>query len=434
MPKLRIQNILLITPSEFKTVFWAFLYFFLLLFSYFVLRPVRDEMGILNGAANMQWLFTGTFVTMIIVVPIFGYLTSKFKIGSLLLLLYPFFSINIVVFYLCFKLEWAINVAPTIFFVWLSVFNLFAISLFWSFLVDIFTADQSKRLFGIIAAGGSLGAICGPLSAAIFASKLGVESLFPLAAALLLMVTFSLYKLLQIQKAFGPSSLPGTNGFVNSSLKGKSVLDGIQLVMKSGFLQKLVLFIVLYTSVSTFLYFEQAHIVEQNLIKAEDRIGYFSRVDLVTNILAIGGQLLLTNHFIRKYGLAFALCAIPVVIGLGFMVLSAYTALTVVAVLLVIHRAGNYILVKPGREMLYTIVGRHEKYKAKNFIDTAVYRGGDALTGWLFAGLFSIGLNLSTIAILAVPLIGLWIYTGYNLGSKTDSITKTVTANLKRTK
>ncbi|MEX0274336.1 MAG: NTP/NDP exchange transporter [Flavobacteriaceae bacterium] len=434
MDKLRIQHLLLIRPSEYVKAFWAFLYFFTLLSSYFVLRPIRDEMGILNGASNMQWLFTGTFIAMLALVPIFGYLSSRFKIGSLLLFLYPFFSLNIVLFYCSFTLNWAEGVTPTVFFIWLSVFNLFAISLFWSFLVDIFTTDQSKRLFGIIAAGGSLGAICGPLLASSFANQLGVDGLFLLAATLLLVVTFSLYRLIQLQPSASEAKEAKTASYSNISLKGKSVLDGIKLVMKSRFLQKLVLYILLYTSVSTFLYFEQAHLVEQQLTATADRIRYFSRVDLITNTLAIGGQFFLTNHIIKTYGLSLALCGIPIVVGIGFMVLSTKTILVVVALLLVIHRAGNYMLMKPGREMLYTIVSREEKYKAKNFIDTAVYRGGDALTGWLFAALVSLGLGLSTIAFLAVPLISIWIYTGYQLGNKTDRLTKTVPANFKQTK
>ena len=397
MPKLSVKNLLLIHPSEYVKAFWAFLYFFTLLSSYFILRPIRDEMGILNGASNMQWLFTGTFIAMLAVVPIFGYLSSKFRIGNLLLFLYPFFSANIVLFYCSFKLNWAEGVTPTVFFIWLSVFNLFAISLFWSFLVDIFTADQSKRLFGIIAAGGSLGAICGPLMASSFADQLGIDGLFLLAAILLLVVTFSLYRLIQLQPGTTEGKQLKAISYSNTSLKGKSVLDGIKLVMKSRFLQKLVLYILLYTSVSTFLYFEQAHLVEQQLVDTSARIRYFSRVDLITNTLAIGGQFFLTNHIIKKYGLSLALCGVPIVVGLGFVALSTKTILAVVAVLLVIHRAGNYMLMKPGREMLYTVVSREEKYKAKNFIDTAVYRGGDALTGWLCcAALVSLGLQLSS--------------------------------------
>jgi len=175
---------------------------------------------------------------------------------------------------------------------------------------------------------------------------------------------------------------------------------------------------ILYTSVSTFLYFEQATIVEQTIHKSSERIAYFSKVDLVTNILAIIGQFFLTSKIIKQFGLSITLGLIPLLIVLGFIILSTKTILPVIAVLLIIHRAGNYTLLRPGREILYTVRSREEKYKAKNFIDTAIYRGGDALSGWVFAGLISMGLGLSIIALIAVPIGLIWGYTGFQLGKK----------------
>ncbi len=404
--------------EEYKLLLWSFIYFFMLLASYFVLRPLRDEMGIVNGASNMQWLFTGTFLTMLLIVPAFGYITSRFKIGSVLVLSYVFFIVNILLFYYLFTKGLFIKALPIIFFIWLSVFNLFAISLFWSFMVDVFTSNQSKRLFGIISAGGSLGAIFGPLMTSLLSNKLGIENLFLIAIGFLLISLIALQRIIYIQKKSRAKQEEKRADFKDTYLVKKSLFDAIKLVFASKHLKRIVLFMILYTSVSTFLYFEQATIVEQTIHKSSERIAYFSKVDLVTNILAITGQFFLTSKIIKQFGLSIALGLIPLLIALGFIILSTKTILPVIAILLIIHRAGNYTLLRPGREILYTVRSREEKYKAKNFIDTAIYRGGDALSGWVFAGLISMGLGLSIIALIAVPIGLIWGYTGFQLGKK----------------
>jgi AAA family ATP:ADP antiporter len=375
-------------------------------------------MGIANGASNMQWLFTGTFLAMLLIVPIFGYVTSRFKIGSVLIFSYVFFILNILLFYYFFTANILINSLPIVFFIWLSVFNLFAISLFWSFMVDIFTSRQSKRLFGIISAGGSLGAITGPLISTSLSNKIGVGNMFLIAIILLCFSLISLLMLIRIQKKIKSNDRSVSQSFKNTLLTKTSLFNGIKLVMASKYLKGLVMFMILYTTISTFLYFEQANIIEKTIESSSKRVEYFSTVDLITNSLAIFGQFFLTNKFIRQFGLSIALSLIPLLIALGFIILSTNTVLSVVALLLIVHRVGNYILLRPGREILYTACNREEKYKAKNFIDTAVYRGGDALSGWAFAGLISMGFGLSVIAVIAIPVIILWGYMGYQLGRR----------------
>ncbi|WP_430967871.1 NTP/NDP exchange transporter [Spongiimicrobium sp. 2-473A-2-J] len=429
-----LARYVLLKPSELPVVLWAFLYYFSLLASYFVLRPLRDELGIVNGASNMQWLFTGTFISMLLIVPVFGKITSRYRMGSVLKASYLFFISSVALFYLCYKMEWYMWVMPLVFFIWLSVFNLFAISLFWSVMVDIFSAGQSKRLFGIISAGGSLGALMGPVITALVSSSSDIENLFLIAIVLLLVTLLALHKILRLQgnrkKAGGLSE----GVFGNAPLNKKGIFEGIRLVWNSPHLRGLALFMLLYTSVSTFLYFEQAHIVEQALTKSADRLGYFSRVDLITNLLAITGQFFLTNRILGKFGLALALGGIPLLIGVGFVALSQHTVLIIIALLLIFHRAGNFMVMRPGREVLYTICNREEKYRAKNFLDTAIYRGGDALSGWAFAGLVSLGLGLSPIAIIAVPLVALWSYVGFQLGKKVDRSPKKMIRTLKMNK
>ncbi len=286
-------------------------------------------------------------------------------------------------------------------------------------MVDIFTINQSKRLFGIISAGGSFGAICGPLIMTVLSNKLEIENLFLVAIGLLLISLFALQKLIYAQKV-NKTRPRNSKGLFNIKLTINSLLDGIRLVAVSKHLKRIVLFMILYTSISTFLYFEQANIIERTISKSSERIMYFTRVDLITNILSITGQLFLTSKFIKQFGLSIALSLIPLLIAFGFLILSTKTILPVIAVLLIVHRSGNYTLMRPGREILYTVRSREEKYKAKNFIDTAVYRGGDALSGWIFASLISMGFGLSIIAVIAVPIILIWGYTGYQLGKKQE--------------
>lgn len=421
-----------IKQEEQKLVFWSFLYFFTLLASYFILRPLRDEMGISNGASNMQWLFTGTFLTMLIIVPVFGYLTSKFKIGTVLTFSYVFFIINILLFYYLFIQKIFIETLPVVFFIWLSVFNLFAISLFWSFMVDIFSNVQSKRLFGVISAGGSLGAITGPLIATTLSDALGIENLFLITIFFLLISLFALKNIMKFQKKKRKNK--DTQGFKNINLTKSTLLDGIKLVLASRYLKTLVLFMILYTTTSTFLYFEQANIIEQTITSSSERISYFSGVDLITNTLAIIGQFFFTSKIIKQLGLSIALSIIPLCIAFGFLILSTKTILPIIVILLIILRVGNYTILRPGREILYTVRNREEKYKAKNFIDTAVYRGGDALSGWVFAGLISTGIGLSLIAIIAVPIILLWGYTGFQLGKKHEMYKNPLELNVKTIK
>ncbi|MGB5819614.1 MAG: hypothetical protein WBG90_09020, partial [Saonia sp.] len=259
-----------------------------------------------------------------------------------------------------------------------------------------------------------------PLITTMVSHMFKIENLFLVAIALLMLSLLSLQILLRRKGNHKCTTKGSPRIFKNGLLNKKHIFNGIRLVLASKYLQSLAVFMILYTSISTFLYFQQAHIVENTLATAAERIGYFSKIDLITNFLAIIGQFFLTNRIIGKFGLAVTLCSVPVCIAIGFIVLSLNTVLVVVAVLMIMHRAGNFIVLRPGREMLYTICSREEKYKAKNFMDTAVYRGGDALSGWTFAGLFSLGFEISVISIVALPLLIFWSYTGFQLGKKAD--------------
>lgn len=409
-----IERILLVKPKERTTVVLSFFFFFSLLCAYFILRPLRDEMGIQNGAENMQWLFTGTFLVMLLIVPVFGYLNKRYSAFRLLLFCYAFFLLNILGFYTLFHFKIGIYWLPTTFFIWISVFNLFVVSLFWSFMADLFTSFSSKRVFGVIASGGSLGAISGPLLSNHLSYLIPFKEMLLVAALLLSLGIGCMAGLFFLNKnSFQVRNNISEQKPINP--KG-NLFDAIRTTFKSNYLMGIVTFVLLYTSISTFLYFEQAHLLEIANLNSGNRISYFSKVDLATNTLAIVGQLLFTSRIIKKIGLSMTMALIPFLVAIGLLLMGFKLSLILIAAMLIVHRAGNFFLLRPSKEILFTVTPRECKYQSKNFIDTVIYRGGDAITGWFFTGLTSLGLGLSTIALIAVPIALLWSFNGFRLG------------------
>ncbi|HYW93250.1 MAG TPA: MFS transporter [Gammaproteobacteria bacterium] len=407
-----LARIVLVGPGELGGLLGGFAYFFCLLCSYYVLRPVRDEMGIRGGVDNLQWLFSATFIAMLAAVPLFSAVAARYPRRRLLPVVYLFFIVCIGGFWLWLGTGHAIDWAARCFFVWLSVFNLFVVSVFWSFLADLFDDEQATRLFGAIAAGGSAGAILGPALTAALAQRLGTASMLPFATGVLALTLPCIAGL----ERWARRHRGERDGTDSEAALGGSLSDGVRAVARSRYLLGICAFIWLYTSLSTFLYFEQAHMVARTIADSATRTSVFAGIDLATNLLTVGAQLFLTARLVRRLGLGRALALVPILVALGFVVLAAAPALAVIAGVQVLRRAGNYALARPGREMLFTVVSRMEKYKSKNFIDTVVYRGGDALAGWVFAGLSAAGLGLRGIAVAAVPVALVWMLAGYGLG------------------
>jgi len=405
----------LVHRDELPGLVGGFLYFFCLLCSYYMLRPVRDEMGIRGGVDQLQWLFTATFIAMLAAVPLFAAAAARWPRRRLLPAVYLFFIACIGGFWLWLHSSHAPAWAARSFFVWLSVFNLFVVSVFWSFMADIFDDEQATRLFGAIAAGGSAGAILGPGLTAVLAQALGTGAMLPIAAGVLALTLPCIAGLDRWTHHHSDTVPPAATTHPDGALGG-SLAEGIRAVTHSRYLLGICAFIWLYTTLSTFLYFEQANIVARAIPDSATRTSVFAGIDLATNTLTVGAQLFLTARLVRAMGLGRALALVPALVAAGFIALAAAPALTVIAAVQVLRRAGNYALAKPGREMLFTVVSRMEKYKAKNFIDTVVYRGGDAVAGWLFAGLAGAGLGLRGIAITAVPIALAWMLSGYWLG------------------
>jgi AAA family ATP:ADP antiporter len=291
---------------------------------------------------------------------------------------------------------------------------------FWSFMVDIFNNDQARRLFGVIAAGGTAGALTGPVLTAALGSLLGPANMLLISAAFLAAAVGCIHRIIAWKNSVHADSAEAerTNEAGRDQAIGGSILAGIRLVFSSSYLAGICLLILLYTALSTFLYFQQAQIVRDSFDDPASRTAVFAAIDFSVNFLTILTQLLLTSRLVRKIGLSWTLALIPLLLGSGFLLLGMMPALSILITVQVLRRAGNYAVMRPAREMLYVVLGKEEKYKAKNFIDTVVYRGGDAVSAWVYAGLKAAGLTLAIIALVAVPLTGVWAWISFKLGKR----------------
>lgn len=413
-----LQRAVQVEPQEVAGTAWSFAYFFCLLSGYYVLRPLREEMGIAGGVQNLPWVFTGTFLAMLTAVPLFGAITSHYPRRRFLSLVYYFFIANLLLFFALFQVGADHAAVARAFFIWTSVFNLFVVSVFWSLMVDLFSNEQGRRLFGVIAAGGSAGAIMGPALTALLVPHLGPVNLLLAAAALLTGAVVCIHALVRWSRCRAPAA-----GAARAERPlGGGILDGIRLVVRSPYLLGICLFIWLFTTLSTFVYFTQAHIVAASYQDPAARTALFATMDFAVNVLTIIVQAVLTGRLIRWLGVPATLALVPEFTILGCAALGIAPVLSVLIGFQILRRAGDYAVTRPGRELLFTVVGREVKYKAKNFIDTVVYRGGDAVSGWVFAGLTRLGVSLAGIAWVAVPVALLWAFTAWALGRRQETL------------
>jgi ATP:ADP antiporter, AAA family len=410
-----------VNPGEGRALLWSFSYFFALLCSYYIIRPMRDEMGIIGGVENLQWLFTGTLLAMTVAIPLFGWVSSRFPRRLFLPYVYLFFIAMLLLFYALMDGSVATENIARAFFIWASVFNLFVVSVFWSFMTDLYTNMQARRLFGFIAAGGTLGALTGPVLTALLVQPLGARNLLLVSAVFLLWAILCISRL-SAWSVMNTSARDEVAGRKNEELVGGNIWSGITLVMRSPYLLGICLLMLLFTTLATFLYFMQAQIIRDAFADSAQRTAVFASIDLAVNALTLITQVFLTSRLIKWFGLAAVLAIIPVLLAAGFALISITPVLAVLLVVQVIRRAGNYAVMRPSREMLYVVLSREEKYKAKNFIDTVVYRSGDAISAWLYAGMRSAGLGLSAIAVIAVPLALLWAWVAFGLGRQQTKI------------
>jgi ATP:ADP antiporter, AAA family len=410
------------TREELPAAVWSFVYFFTLLASYYVLRPIRDEMAIQIGVKNLPSLFTYVFVTMLALVPIFGWLTAAVPRRKLLPWLYAFFVLNLLGFYVVMQAgEQSLAVAH-LFYIWASVFNLFAVSVFWSFMADCFKTDQAKRLYGFIAAGGTLGALAGPLLTSQLVQVLGAKNMMLVSAGLLSASIVAIFRIKAWLNTQALSASANTNAKtaneaqnLDATLKG-GLLSGIVDIAKSPYLLGICLFLFCFALLSTFLYSQQTLLVPAAITNSADRIQFLSYVDLAVNVLTLLIQVFAFGALIQRLGILPLLVAMPLVSVLGFAALALFPGLWVLVVFGVIRRAGEYAVSKPARETLFNVLPPDQKYKAKNVIDTLVHRTGDTASIWLFDGLKKAGMSLSTMTWLAVPVAVLWFVVSWYLG------------------
>lgn len=412
MARAFIVRALNLKPDEAGAVAAGFAMFFLLFSGYFMLRPVRETMGIAGGVENLQWLFTGTFLATVAAMPLFGWIASRVARRRILYWVFGFFASNLVMFGLAFLAQPQDIWIARIFYIWLSVFNLIAISVGWSVLIDVFAIGQAKRLFALISAGASLGGLAGPALAIILVEPLGHAALLFLSAALLVGSAFCAAG---VQRWRDAHPQVDDQTMQRARPLGGNPFAGAIQVFRSPYLLGIALFVVLLASVSTFLYFEQARLVEQTFPDSAHRTQVFGIIDLVVQALALFAQLFITGHVARRLGIGVLLVAVPLIVVVGFLWLAFAPVFAVLAIVMVARRAGEYALVRPGREMLYTAVGPEAKYKAKNFNDTVVYRGADAVSGWVKTGIDQIAqqpglaMLIGTMIALAWAGNGVWL-------------------------
>ncbi|MDR1276922.1 MAG: MFS transporter [Candidatus Accumulibacter sp.] len=415
-----LSRLLNLEANEAQAVFSGLLLFFLLFVSYSMLRPVRETMGIAGGVRNLQWLFTGTFLTTLAALPLFGWVASKVSRRTIVTWTYGFFTLNL------FGFSAALSMDPTnvwlgrIFYIWLSVFNLLAISLAWSVLADVFSRDQAKRLFAMIAAGASVGGLVGPLLGTKLVSHIGHAGLLFLSAILLAGSMLSATSLHRWRDRT-PLADAGESG--ENSAEGRqrplggNPFAGATAVFRSPYLLGIAIFVLLLSSVSTFLYFEQARLVAEIFPNRTQQTEVFGRIDAIVQALAIMTQIFLTGRITKKLGIGVLLIMVPLIMAAGFVWLAMAPVFSVFVVVMVVRRTGEYALVRPGREMLYTVIPPEGKYKAKNFSDTVVYRGGDAVSGWVRSGLNLLG-DPSLAMLIGSALALVWAAVGFGLARK----------------
>ncbi len=417
-----LQRIVAVRPEEVRAVGWCWLYIFAVLSSYYILRPIRDQMGVAGGVNNLPWLFTGTLAGMVLLNLPFAYLVKKLPRSRFIPLTYRFFALNIVLFAIALRVvspEQEIWVGR-IFFIWASVYNLFVVSVFWQLNVDLFSPEQGKRLFGFIAAGATIGAIVGSAVTASLARYVSPTMLMVGAALLLEVAVFSVGRLARLSPVL--HHRPGDQAAASADEKpvGGSVLAGITHAFRSPYLLAVSAFLLLYAVTSTFVYFQQAAIVSHSFTDRGAQTSFFASIDLGVNSLALLFQLFFTGRLIVLLGVALALALLPALTMLGFAALALTPSLGVIAAFQIIRRAADYAIARPTREVIYTVVSREDRYKTKGFIDTFVYRLGDQVGAWAMAPLNGVGARAASLVAIAVA--ALWLLNALWLGRRQQSL------------
>jgi len=398
---------------EIKAVVGSFLFVIVLMSAYYILRPVRDAMASDWTDAEVSWLWTLNFFISTAVVALYGLLVSRFRLRLLVPSIYAIFALTFLSFYALASTMADRTLVDKSFYVWVSVFSLFHISVFWSFMSDLFSKEQAGRLFGIIAAGASVGGLIGPSIPSFFSASLGTDNLMLLASAMLLVPIPIIFYLQSLKSSdLHNESLAAQTPQIKI---GGNPFAGFKLFFSNPYLLAIGLFIFLYTGISSFVYFELKNLLS-DLSRAE-RTAIWAQMDLAVNVLSIAVGLFATGRIVGKFGMPVTIALIPVLICAGLIIVAISQFLGAVVALQVIRRAGNYAVTRPAREVLFTRVDREARFKAKPVIDIVAYRGGDMLMAWLFTGLTQgLGLGLAAVAAVGAGIAALWSIVGIYLG------------------
>ena len=417
-----IRLIVDVKPRELRALFLSFLYYFLILSSYYIIRPIRDDFGAAGGLENLPWMFTGTLVVMLVANALFSALVARYTRRRFIPVAYRFLIANLLIF---FALLFFVSKQNQIwigraFFVWTSVFNLFVVSVFWAFMVDVFNSDQGKRLFGFISVGGTLGAIVGAAITASLVRKIGSINLL-LFSALLLELSAQCVRLF-------PSVLTDRDADGRSkdeTAVGGRVWAGIVHNFRSPYLLGISAYMLLYSITSTLLYFQQIGIAASAFTDRAARTAFFAKIDLAVNILTIVAQAFITGRLLKWLGVGLTLAILPALSVIGVTGMGIAPTLVLLVAFLTVRRAGNFAFARPARETLFTVINREDKYKAKNFIDTVVYRVGDQIGAWTTPALGWLGLKLAGISLVAAPLAAVWLVVSLWLGKRQSAMART---------
>ena len=407
-PKSQLRGLVDIRPGEGAALAASFIMFFALLSAYYIVRPVRDEMDVAAGKDALHHIFSIVFVVMLAAVPLFGWLASRFPRRTVLPAVYLFFVLNLIGFWALLKSDASGPLSAAAFFVWASVFNLFVVSLFWSLMSELWSNAEAKRLFGFIGAGGTAGALAGPALTQWLAASVPVADLLLVSAALLTVSMLAGIAVRHVHRgAAGDDRSPAGGG----------ILDGASKIFASPYLGKIALYVFLANIVGTFFYLEQSRLVGATLASSAERVQFFASRDLIVGFATLAIQMFGTARIIDRLGLTGGLIALPLTATAGTLALAYDPVLAIAGAVMVAERVIGFALSNPAVKIMFTLTPADEKYKVQNFIDTVVYRGGDAVSGWMFAGI-SGGAGFASIltALAALPVAALWLWTARDLG------------------
>ncbi len=417
-----LQRIFNVRRDELVPVLFAALFFFCILTALMLLRPARDALGMQRGIEAVRWLFMGTAVITLLVNPVFGLLVSRFRRLHFISLTYIFFALSLLGFYLLMVLTpEAVGVTSgQVFYVWFSVFNLFVTMVFWALMADRFSLEQGKRFFGMIAVGGTCGAIFGPWLASVLVRPIGTPALLLVSAGFLMLALAAAWIVARLQpeqlREVDPDDPEAPPVVSEHAIIGGSAWEGFRAVFRSRYLMGIAAYVVILAIMATFIYFTRLQMVAALGDDLDLRTTWFARIDLITQVATLVLQGLVAGHLMKRLGVHVTLALLPVTVALGFIGLAIVGSLVALIVFEATFRAVQRAIMRPARETLYTVVSREDKYKSKAFIDTFVYRGGDVVGAQTEGLLGRLGMGLAALASVAVPLALAWAALGFWLG------------------